>query len=72
MHPVLFYGDYSVVACTLVCETGSTGSIPVSHPNSSLAQLVEQHLDTVKVTSSTLVGTTKFRDTHSKTIINDR
>ena len=27
-----FYGVHSVVACTLVCETGSTGSIPVGHP----------------------------------------
>ena len=25
-------GVFSVVACTLVCETGSTGSIPVRHP----------------------------------------
>lgn len=25
-------GDFSVVACTLLCESGSTGSIPVSHP----------------------------------------
>ena len=30
--PLPVNGDYSVVACTLVCETGSTGSIPVSHP----------------------------------------
>ncbi len=41
MHPVLFDGDYSVVACTLVCETGSTGSIPVSHPKyAALADVV--------------------------------
>ena len=32
MHPVIFYGVYSVVACILVCETGGTGSIPVRHP----------------------------------------
>ncbi len=35
------------------------GSLLTNSFNSSLAQLVEQHLDTVKVTSSNLVGTTK-------------
>ena len=27
------YGILSVVACTLLCESGSTGSIPVGYPN---------------------------------------
>jgi hypothetical protein len=29
-------GVFSVVACTLVCETGSTRSILVRHPRASL------------------------------------
>jgi hypothetical protein len=33
-------GVLSVVACTLVCETGSTRSILVGHPNAALADLV--------------------------------
>ena len=30
------YGVFSVVACTLLCESGSTGSIPVGYPNLSV------------------------------------
>ena len=33
-------GVLNVVACILVCETGSTGSIPVGHPNAALADVV--------------------------------
>jgi hypothetical protein len=33
-------GVFNVVACILVCETGSTGSIPVRHPNAALADVV--------------------------------
>ena len=34
-------GVRSVVACTLVCETGSTGSIPVGYPIAVEANQVE-------------------------------
>ena len=37
---VFLYGVLSVVACTLLCESGSTGSIPVRHPNATLADVV--------------------------------
>ena len=33
-------GVRSVVACTLLCESGSTGSIPVGYPNAALADVV--------------------------------
>ena len=33
---VFLYGVLSVVACTLLCESGSTGSIPVGYPNLSV------------------------------------
>ena len=33
---VFLYGILSVVACTLLCESGSTGSIPVGYPNLSV------------------------------------
>ena len=46
-----FYGVFSVVACTLLCESGSTGSIPVRHPK--LLQVVDKakcFVDASKVT----------------------
>ena len=33
---VFLYGVLSVVACTLLCESGSTGSIPVGYPKSKI------------------------------------
>ena len=38
--PLPYCGVHSVVACTLLCESGSTGSIPVGHPNAALADVV--------------------------------
>ncbi len=58
---------------TPVYETGNGGSIPSSGANyGCLAQLVEHHVDTVKVIGSNPVTSTKFRDTHSKFYPNDR
>ena len=50
----LFYGVFSVVACTLLCESGSTGSIPVRHPNfyAKIAQLVEHRSEESGVVGS--------------------
>lgn len=54
------YGVLSVVACTLVCETGSTRSILVGHPkqfNAQVAQLVEATvLEAVKCGFESLLG----------------
>jgi hypothetical protein len=61
MHPV-----YSVVLVVYRCAHLSVKQVERVRLSSftpvfsSLAQLVEQHLDMVKVTSSTLVGTTSL------------
>ena len=37
-----YYGVRSVVACTLLCESSSTGSIPVEHPKDFCATVAER------------------------------
>ena len=55
----VFWGDISVVVCTLVCETGSMGSFPIYHPKAFYARLVKKYnkrLITVNQWSVTTTG----------------
>ena len=58
----VFWGDISVVVCTLVCETGSMGSFPIYHPNqyASVAPMVEQRTENSCVAGSSPACGTKY------------